>query len=60
MNTIFQEMLGKYSIVSDIDRKNAMKEIIQEIVLCGLILISNKRFSFNPEYDIILLEVQNG
>ncbi len=36
MNSILHEMLAKYDVVSEIDRKNAVKEIMQEIVLCGL------------------------
>ena len=36
MNSILDEMLAKYNLVTPDDRKNAMKEIIQEIVLCGL------------------------
>ena len=36
MNTIIDEMLAKYDVVTLDDRKNVMKEIIQEIVLCGL------------------------
>ena len=36
MNTILQEMLNKYDIRTLEDRKNAIKEIMQEIVLSGL------------------------
>ena len=36
MNSIIDEMLAKYDVVTLDDRKNVMKEIIQEIVLCGL------------------------
>ena len=36
MNTILQEMLNKYDIRTIEDRKNAIKEIMQEIVLSGL------------------------
>ena len=36
MNTILQEMLNKYDIRTLEDRKNAIKEITQEIVLSGL------------------------
>ncbi|WP_067139601.1 nucleotidyl transferase AbiEii/AbiGii toxin family protein [Oceanivirga salmonicida] len=36
MNNIIEEMLKKYDIITDLDKKNAMKEIIQEIVLCSL------------------------
>ena len=36
MNNVIQEMLNRYS-VSDLDgKKDALKEVIQEIVLCGL------------------------
>lgn len=36
MNSMILEMLNKYEVESLEDRKNAIKEIIQEIVLCGL------------------------
>lgn len=36
MNSVLQSMLDKYEIKNSIDETNAMKEIIQEIVLCGL------------------------
>lgn len=36
MNTVIDEMLKKYNVTTLDTRKNAMKEIIQEIVLCGL------------------------
>ena len=36
MNNILQKMLEKYEINSEQDEINAMKEIIQEIVLSGL------------------------
>ena len=36
MNNILASMLSEYEIRSDYDRKNAMKEIIQEIILCSL------------------------
>lgn len=36
MNSVIDEMLTKYNVITLDDRKNAMKEIIQEIVLCGL------------------------
>lgn len=35
-NPILEQMLRRYDLKSDYDRKNAMKEIMQEIVLCGL------------------------
>lgn len=35
MNTIINEMLAKYDVVTFDDCKNVMKEIIHEIVLCG-------------------------
>lgn len=34
--TVIDEMLKNYELGSDFDKKNAMKEVIQEIVLCGL------------------------
>lgn len=36
MNNVLQTMLSKYEIKNNTDETNAMKEIIQEIVLCGL------------------------
>ena len=36
MNSVLQNMLDKYEIKNTIDETNAMKEIIQEIVICGL------------------------
>lgn len=36
MNTVIEEMLKSYQVDNIYDRKNAMKEIMQEIVLCGL------------------------
>lgn len=36
MNSVLQNMLEKYEIKNITDETNAMKEIIQEIVLCGL------------------------
>lgn len=36
MNTAIEQMLKNYQIENIYDQKNAMKEIMQEIVLCGL------------------------
>lgn len=36
MNSVIENMLSKYEIKNSTDETNAMKEIIQEIVLCGL------------------------
>lgn len=36
MNSVLKNMLGKYDIKNTTDETNAMKEIIQEIVICGL------------------------
>ena len=36
MNTIIQEMLKQHDISTIYDKKNALKEVIQEIILCGL------------------------
>lgn len=36
MNTAIEQMLNSYQIENIYDQKNAMKEIMQEIVLCGL------------------------
>lgn len=36
MNTAIEQMLKQYHIENLYDQKNAMKEIMQEIVLCGL------------------------
>lgn len=36
MSTVIEQMLKNYNVENIYDRKNAMKEIMQEIVLCGL------------------------
>lgn len=36
MNTVFEQMLSKYQIVSDKDRRNAIYEVMQQITLAGL------------------------
>ena len=36
MNHVINEMLNKYRAEGLADKKNAIKEIMQEIVLCGL------------------------
>lgn len=36
MNSAIQQMLASYHPSSSVERKNAAKEVIQEIVLCGL------------------------
>lgn len=36
MNAAMEQMLKGYQVENSYDRKNAMKEIMQEIVLCGL------------------------
>ena len=36
MNSIIQQMLSKYELTTVYDKKNAIKEVMQEIVLCGL------------------------
>lgn len=36
MNNIIEQMLSRYEPATMYDRKNAMKKVIQEIVLCGL------------------------
>lgn len=36
MNTVLEQMLSKYELNSDYDRVNVLKEILQEITLCGL------------------------
>ena len=36
MSKIIEQMLKNYRIDNIYDRKNAMKEILQEIILCGL------------------------
>ena len=36
MNSAIEQMLKSYHVKNIYDRKNAMKEIMQEIVLCGL------------------------
>ncbi len=36
MNTVIEQMLGEYNTKTLYDKRNAMKEVIQELVLCGL------------------------
>lgn len=36
MNTIVDQMLKRYDAKTLYDQKNAVKEVMQEIVLCGL------------------------
>lgn len=36
MNSVLQNMLDKYEIKNSVDEMNAIKEIVQEIVICGL------------------------
>jgi len=36
MNSILEQMLDKYENTTVMDRKNSVKEVVQEIVLCGL------------------------
>jgi predicted nucleotidyltransferase component of viral defense system len=36
MNTIIEQMLKAYNTQTLYDKKNAMKEVMQELVLCGL------------------------
>lgn len=36
MNTIFEQMLSQYSIITDKDRRNAIYEVMQQIALAGL------------------------
>ena len=36
MNTIFEQMLSQYQIVSDKERRNAIYEVMQQITLAGL------------------------
>ena len=36
MDTLLQQMINEHQIENDQDRRNVMKEVIQEIVLCGL------------------------
>ena len=36
MENVIQQMLSSYEIKNVEDKKNAMKEIMQELVLCGL------------------------
>ena len=36
MNSIIEQMLDKYTITTINDEINALKEIIQEIIICGL------------------------
>ena len=43
MNSAIEQMLKSYHVENIYDRKNAMKEIMQEIVLCGLSRAGLKR-----------------
>lgn len=36
MSEVIEQMLKNYNVGNIYDQKNAMKEIMQEIVLCGL------------------------
>lgn len=36
MNNVIQEMLNRYEVNNLAAKKDAMKEVLQEIVLCGL------------------------
>lgn len=36
MNHLIEQMLKNYEVQTSYEKKNAMKEIMQEIVLCGL------------------------
>lgn len=36
MDSIFNNMLAPYMVTTPVDKKNAAKEVIQEMVLCGL------------------------
>ena len=36
MESILKQMLDEHTIDNDLDRRNALKEVIQEIILCGL------------------------
>ena len=36
MDTLLQQMINLHPVVTSQDKRNAMKEVIQEIVLCGL------------------------
>ena len=53
MNTAIEQMLKNYQIENIYDQKNAMKEIMQEIVLCGL---SRAFFFRKPESRHMLYE----
>ncbi len=36
MQSLLNQMLSKYRVNTVDERKNAIKEIVQEVVLCGL------------------------
>ena len=36
MQSVLNQMLSKYRVNTVDERKNAIKEIVQEVVLCGL------------------------
>ena len=47
MNNVIKTMLSKYTINNVFDKKNALKEVVQEIVLCGL---SRGGFFYNAAF----------
>lgn len=52
MSTAIEQMLKNYHVENIYDRKNAMKEIMQEIVLCGLSRAGFfKKAAFYGEYS---------
>lgn len=36
MDTLLQQMIDLHPVVTSVDKRNAVKEVVQEIVLCGL------------------------
>ena len=39
MNTAIDQMLKQYETATNNDKKNSIKEVVQEVVLCGLMPI---------------------
>ena len=50
MNSVITEMLNRYNAEGLTDKKNAVEEVMQEIVLCGL----SRAGFFKKTYIIII------
>lgn len=57
MNSIIDEMLKNYQTETLDEKKNAIKEIIQEVVLCGLArakFLKRLPFMVGPHYGFFM------